>query len=78
MAGESSSTSAAEVRRRGVRGLLGEVSDAIVSLFFPAACRICEALLTSASRIPISAECLASFERVPGIHCQICGRPLPD
>ena len=77
MAEESSFTSAAEVRRRGVRGLLAEVSDAIVSVLFPAGCRICEALLTSASRVPICAECLASFQRVPGIFCEICGRPLP-
>ena len=77
MAGASSSTSVAEVRRRGVRGLLAEVSDAIVSVLFPAGCRICKALLTSASRVPICAECLASFARVPGILCEICGRPLP-
>src|SRR5882762_1359110 len=77
MAGASSSTSVAEVRRRGVRGLLAEVSDAIVSVLFPAGCRICKALLASASRVPICAECLASFARVPGILCEICGRPLP-
>ena len=57
--------------------MLAEVSDAIVSVFFPAGCRICEALLTSASRVPICAQCLASFQRVPGIFCEICGRPLP-
>ena len=60
-----------------MRGLLTEVSDAIVSVFFPGGCRICEALLTGASRVPICAECLASFERVPGIACEVCGRPLP-
>jgi predicted amidophosphoribosyltransferase len=77
MAGGSSSTSVTEIRRRGVRGLLAEVSDVIVSLFFPTGCRICEALLTSASRVPVCAKCLASFQRVPGIFCKICGRPLP-
>jgi len=77
MAGASSSTSVAEVLRRSVRGLLAEVSDALVSVFFPLGCRICEALLASASRVPICAECLASFVRVPGILCEICGRPLP-
>jgi ComF family protein len=77
MAGESSSTSVAEIRRRGVRGLLAEISDAIVGVLFPAGCRICEAPLTSVSRVPICAECLASFQRVPGIFCEICGRPLP-
>jgi hypothetical protein len=34
MAGGSSSTSVAGVWRRGVRGFLAEVSDAIVACFF--------------------------------------------
>jgi ComF family protein len=77
MAGGSSSTSIAEVRRRGLRGLLAEVSDAIVSVFFPAGCRICDSLLTSASRVPLCEGCLSSFQRVAGGVCEICGRPLP-
>src|SRR5208282_6760000 len=44
--------------------------------FFPAGCRICEKLLTRASRMPICGQCLASFERVPACACKICGRPL--
>ena len=59
------------------RGWLGEISDVVVSVFFPSGCRICERLLTSASRVPLCAECLASFERVPNIICEVCGRPLP-
>ena len=62
--------------RRG-RGWLTQASDAIISVFFPAGCRICDALLTSASRVPICEECLSSFERVPNIVCEVCGRPLP-
>jgi hypothetical protein len=58
-------------------GLAGEISDAVVSVFFPSGCRICERLLTSASRVPICEECLSSFERVPNIVCEICGLPLP-
>jgi predicted amidophosphoribosyltransferase len=57
--------------------LLGEIGDAIVSVFLPAGCRICDELLTSASRVPLGAECLASCERVPGILCEICRRPPP-
>ena len=30
----------------------------------------------SASRVPLCEECLASFERVPDIICEVCGRPL--
>jgi competence protein ComFC len=84
MADASASSGIAAARRGGVRGwlrhgrgVLGEISDAIVSVFFPAGCRICDGLLKSASRVPLCEECLSSFERVPGVVCQICGRPLP-
>jgi ComF family protein len=60
-----------------VRAWLAEVSDAVVSVFFPSGCRICDRLLTSASRVPLCEECLSSFERVPNIVCEVCGRPLP-
>ena len=62
---------------RSDRGWLAEISDAIVSVFFPSGCRICDRLLTSASRVPLCEECLLSFERVPKIVCEVCGRPLP-
>ena len=65
------------MRRRSVRGWLAEARDSLVSVFFPAVCRICEKLLTTASRVPICGECLASFERVPNIVCEVCGLPLP-
>lgn len=51
--------------------------DALVSVFFPAGCRICDRLLTGASRVPICQECLNSFEAVPERKCEICGQPLP-
>ena len=80
----SSFSGMAAARRGGVRGWfrhgrgwLGEISDAVVSVFFPSGCRICDRLLTSASRVPLCEECLSSFERVPGILCEVCGRPLP-
>jgi len=57
-------------------GWLAEVSDAVVSLLFPAGCRICEKLLTSASRVPICEECLDSFPRIPEKACEICGQPM--
>jgi ComF family protein len=58
------------------RGWLTGVSDALVSVFFPAGCRICDRLLTGASRVPICGDCLSSFVPAPGITCEICGRPL--
>jgi len=60
-----------------VRGAFAQASDAIISVFFPAGCRFCDALLTSASRVPICGDYLATFARVPGILCEVCGRPLP-
>jgi competence protein ComFC len=75
--GESSSMAAAGRVRRGVRGWLAEAGDAVVSVFFPAGCRICDQLLTGASRVPICEECLDSFATVPDRKCEICGQPLP-
>ena len=84
MADESSSSgiaaeSCASVPGRTRRGWgwLAEISDALVSVVFPSGCRICERLLTTASRVPLCQECLSSFERVPNIICEVCGRPLP-
>jgi ComF family protein len=56
-------------------GWLAEAGDAIVSVLFPAGCRLCEQLLVRANRVPICEECLASFAAIPGRVCQICGSP---
>jgi ComF family protein len=63
--------------RHGLSGWLAEAGDALVSVFFPAGCRICEKLLTRSSRVPICEECLASFAPVPEKSCSVCGSPLP-
>jgi ComF family protein len=55
---------------------MAEATDALVTVFFPAGCRICERLLTGASRVPICEECLASFVAMPKTVCEVCGRPL--
>jgi len=68
---------AAEARvRSGVGGWLAHVTSALASVWLPAGCRICEQLLTHATRVPICDECLASFEPVPRKICEICGSPL--
>lgn len=84
MADGSSSSGVAAERSAGVRsgagrgkGWLAEISDALVSVVFPSGCRICERLLTSASRVPVCEECLSSFARVAGTACEVCGRPMP-
>ncbi|HEV8385895.1 MAG TPA: ComF family protein [Candidatus Acidoferrales bacterium] len=60
----------------GVRPAFREALDALASLVFPAPCRICEATLLNASRIPICQACLNSFEPLAGAACQKCGRPF--
>jgi ComF family protein len=73
----SSANEMAAARHGGVRRWFAEAGDAIVSIFFPAGCRICDRMLVTASRVPICQECLCSFERLPANVCEICGRPLP-
>ena len=55
---------------------LSGASDALVSVFFPAGCRLCERVLVSASTVPICEKCLGSFAAVGGAVCEICGQPL--
>lgn len=56
--------------------LVSGAADALASVFFPAPCRICEALLVRASRVPICDACLASFAPIPARACEICGQPI--
>jgi predicted amidophosphoribosyltransferase len=55
--------------------VLGRLSGALASVIFPSDCRICESLLTTASRLPICDDCLASFRRNPLESCDVCGVP---
>ena len=48
----------------------------LASVFLPAGCRLCQELLTGASRLPICSLCLASFPRIAGCICRICGLPI--
>ncbi len=51
--------------------------DAVASVLFPAPCRVCREPLTTASRVPVCAECLASLRRIVPPVCGACGRPFP-
>src|ERR1700722_3954807 len=55
---------------------LATASDALVSVFYPAGCSLCERLLTRATRVPICDECLTSFAALPAEVCEICGSPV--
>jgi competence protein ComFC len=57
-------------------GWLTNVRAALLSVVFPAGCRICEQLLTGATRIPICNDCLSSFRPISGTVCEKCGRPV--
>ena len=58
-----------------LRRVLAETGDALVSVFFPGGCRLCERLLTRASRLPICEECLGAFPALSSRVCSICGSP---
>jgi len=52
-----------------------DVAGALASVLFPASCRICEQLLTDASRLPVCERCLSSFTAIPPGSCDLCGLP---
>jgi competence protein ComFC len=52
-----------------------DTGDALVSVFFPGGCRLCERLLIRASRLPICEECLGSFPAMTARVCAVCGSP---
>ena len=58
-----------------LRRMLAETGDALVSVFFPGECRLCERLLKRASRLPICEECLGAFPALSSRVCSICGSP---
>lgn len=81
-AGPSSAISSVQnhpSKERGLSGLrswLTAAGDALVSVVFPADCRLCGELLVDSRRVPICPKCLASFARIPAAACGICGCPL--
>ncbi len=52
---------------------LAEAGGALARIVLPAGCRLCEQLLTGASRLPVCEDCLASFPRIRGSVCRECG-----
>jgi len=58
---------------RWLEGLAG----AVTSVMVPAGCRLCEASLLHARRLPICETCLASFQLILPPICNLCGQVLP-
>jgi competence protein ComFC len=59
-----------------VSAWLSGAGDALVSVLFPAGCRLCERVLMRASTVPLCEECLGSFPALGGAACETCGQPL--
>jgi len=57
--------------------ILQAALDALASVLLAAPCRICDAPLLTAGRIPICESCLASFAPIGDSVCPCCGRPQP-
>jgi ComF family protein len=55
---------------------LRELRAALLSVFLPGGCRICDRLLTEPTRIPVCNDCLSSFKLILGKVCSLCGRPV--
>jgi len=54
---------------------LNSLSGSLTSVLFPAGCRLCDRLLTSASRLPLCEECISTFQKLPPGNCGLCGKP---
>ena len=57
---------------------LDSLAGAVASVLFPSGCRICEALLTRADRLPVCDTCLKSFRELPAEICERCGQPWAE
>jgi ComF family protein len=62
--------------RMAPTGWFANARAALLSVVFPAPCRICEQLLTEPTRIPVCNACLDSFKHIEGCVCQVCGMPV--
>jgi len=56
---------------------LEDFAGALTSVVFPAGCRLCDAPLTHARRLPICETCLASFQPILPPICSVCGQVVP-
>lgn len=59
-----------------MRMLFRESINALASVLFPAPCRICGEVVTTASLLPICEKCMAALAPLKGPLCAHCGRPF--
>src|SRR5580704_19056376 len=54
----------------------GYLASSVLSVAFPAGCRLCDRLLLNASRLAVCDLCLSSFKRLTAELCPLCGQAL--
>ena len=54
-----------------------DFASVLTSVVFPAACRLCDAPLLHARRLPICETCLSSFQMILPPICNLCGQVMP-
>ena len=54
----------------------GYLASSLLSVAFPAGCRLCDRLLLNASRLAVCDLCLSSFKRLTAELCPLCGQAL--
>jgi competence protein ComFC len=57
----------------GAGSWLTGIASALLGVVFPAECRICQQMLTTASRLPICEECLGGIRPIDEEICGVCG-----
>jgi ComF family protein len=60
------------------KGFFVATAAAVMNTVFPADCRLCAAPLTTISRLPVCADCLASVVSFDGTACEVCGENIPS
>ena len=64
-------------RRRGeVVNVFRSAFESVVTVVFPADCRLCGLPLVSSSRLPVCSECLDSIQPLQDGRCALCGERL--
>jgi ComF family protein len=50
--------------------------ESLFAVLFPSDCRICGSALTTISRLPVCAPCVAQLAPLDGLLCSVCGEKL--
>jgi ComF family protein len=70
-------TRADSVVAAALRPRFASLMGSLFSTIFPSDCRLCGALLTNVSRVPVCETCLGSILPISVPQCCVCGEVLP-